>query len=421
MRQIKVLDNQFEGLSDNISPEFPLSSLDKDTIGEILNISMGTAATTISTLLDKRVIITTPVVSIIKINDLEINSLEPAIGIQIEYIEGLSGSNIMIMKVSDIKEMVKILLSSSGQDEIDDELDDMQISIIGEIMNQMMGSSCTALASFLEKNINISTPKTFMVDEIQSVFSRLNTDEYIVVVKFCLYVGDTINSEFITVLPIQFANELINIAFNIKEQANINNSTKAKETTESEDDNETKIEKVESEEIDEINQSKDIKEIKEKPIISEKDEISSSNKKKSPKSHENNIPNKKLSENTQNEKSSQVVAQPLKFNSFDDDEDAEDDYFGSKFDSNNSNFNLLLNVPLEVTVEIGRKKQPIKEILEIRQGSIIELDKQACDPVDIMVNGQLIAKGDVVVIDENFGVRITEIISGNELVNKFNK
>jgi flagellar motor switch protein FliN/FliY len=383
-----VEDNDSERQSNNSNAGAPLTSFDKDTIGEILNISMGTAATTISTLLNRKVIITTPVVSTIKSEDFEIQSLQPAIGIQIEYIEGLTGSNIMVMKLSDIKAMVNILLSGDvlEDNDNDDELDEMHISAISEIMNQMMGASCTALASFFGKSINISPPKTFGVDELQSIINRLHSDEFVVLVTFCLYVDELISSEFITVLPMQFAKELVNIALNIQEPKKI---------------------------IDVIDTQK---KIAKKPTTPINDEISVENKKES----SNNSPNYRRTEMQTNvmpnNRSSQVTVQPLKLNNFDD-----DDYFATHIDSNQSNFNLLLGIPLEVTVEIGRKRQTIKEILEIRQGSIIELDKQACDPVDIMVNGQLIAKGDVVVIEDNFGVRITEIISNNEIINKFNK
>lgn len=75
------------------------------------------------------------------------------------------------------------------------------------------------------------------------------------------------------------------------------------------------------------------------------------------------------------------------------------------------NLDLLKDVPIQVSVELGRTKMLIKDLLSLSSGSIIELDKLAGEPVDILVNGKLIAKGEVVVIDENFGVRITEIIS----------
>lgn len=87
-------------------------------------------------------------------------------------------------------------------------------------------------------------------------------------------------------------------------------------------------------------------------------------------------------------------------------------------DSKNTNLNLLMNIPLELSVEIGRTKKRVKDILDMRHGTIVEFDKQANDPVEILVNGQLVAKGNVVVIDDCFGVRVTEIISNEELFDR---
>src|SRR5699024_8725256 len=84
------------------------------------------------------------------------------------------------------------------------------------------------------------------------------------------------------------------------------------------------------------------------------------------------------------------------------------------------NLDMLLDIPLSVTVELGRTKKNIEEILDLAQGSIIELDKLAGEPVDVLVNNKLIAKGEVVVIDENFGVRVTDIVSPRDRLMKLN-
>lgn len=358
-----VIEKQVE-----LSNELLLSSKEKDTIGEILNISMGVAATTISTLLNRKVIITTPTVSLIKSNEFECKSIEPALGIEIQYVEGLTGSNIMIMKQLDIKTMVNMLISGDGNIDPDGELDEMHISAISNIMNQMMGSSCTALASFFGKRINISIPKTFSLEQLQKKLDSLGFGEFIVTVKFDFFIENVINSEFVTVLPLPFMKELVAKALNLSASMDTNN-------------NEQETPKAPVDSFDNSNQTY---------------KLNNPN-------NNSQMPNSKLH---------QFSVQPVKLTSFD------NDYNQSNNNANQSNFDLLLGVPLEVTVEIGRTKKQVKEILEIRQGSIIELDKQASDPVDIMVNGQLIAKGDVVVIDDNFGVRITEILSNN--VNKIN-
>ena len=195
-----------------------LNSLEKDTIGEILNISMGAAATAISTMLDLKVEITTPVVSMISAGEFECKSLEPAIGTEIEYVEGLAGSNIMVMKQRDIRAIVNVLLGEDSDIDSNEPLDEMHLSAAGEIMNQMMGASSTALTSFLEKSINISTPSQFDVSKIAQKVSS-SPDECIVTVRFLLKIDSLLASEFVTVMPMGFTKELVASALGAEEQA----------------------------------------------------------------------------------------------------------------------------------------------------------------------------------------------------------
>ncbi|MBO9668606.1 MAG: flagellar motor switch protein FliN [Bdellovibrio sp.] len=94
---------------------------------------------------------------------------------------------------------------------------------------------------------------------------------------------------------------------------------------------------------------------------------------------------------------------------------------GKKADDNNSqhkdkNLNLILDIPLKVTVELGRTKMPVSELLNLTQGSVIELNKLAGEPMEVYVNDKLIARGEAVVVNEKFGVRLTDIISPAERV-----
>ena len=335
-----------------------------DTVGEILNISMGSAATSLSTLLEKQVDITTPNVKVIKTKDFECKNLEPGIGIEIKYIEGLHGSNIMIMKKSDIRIIVNLLIGESYEDDNDD-LSEMHLSAVGEIMNQMMGASCTALAQFLGKNINISTPTQFDPKNIKEKIKVYDDDENIVIVSFNFKVEGLINSDFITIFPVPFTKELVTNAINM------GNTSDKKPTSLKAEVNREKVERSDAEKVN-------------NKISDDTNSV-----------RENN--NKKTS------------VQPLTFKSFDKESSSEDD-------NNKVNYSLIMGVELEVTVEIGRTKKPVKDVLELRAGSIIELDKQAGDPVDVIVNGQLIARGDVVVIEDNFGVRITEIILNKDKI-----
>jgi len=193
-----------------------LDSLEKDAIGEILNISMGAAATAISTMLDRKVEITTPVVSLVKAESFECRSLEPAIGIEIEYLEGLNGSNIMVMKQRDLRAIVNLLLGEESDIDSTEPLDEMHLSAASEIMNQMMGASSTALASFFGKNINISTPTQFDISQIDQKIN-LKLDEYIVAVRFVLKIDQLLTSEFITAMPMEFTKDLVAHAMNSEE------------------------------------------------------------------------------------------------------------------------------------------------------------------------------------------------------------
>jgi len=269
--------------------------------------------------------------------------------------------------------MVNIILGSDAEPDSGGELDEMHLSAIGEIMNQMMGSSCTALAKFLGRNINISTPKTYALEDIQQRIRHLSFGDQIVSVQFSLMVEGTIDSEFISVLPMDFTKELVSFALNFD---NTGPENGVKEEAESKT--------AQAQEKVAVDEAPTVMQERKEPLRPETRE------------------------------KPQVRVQPVKLANFDDDQRL------VNIDSSQTSLDLLLDVPLEVTVEIGRTKRQVREILDIRQGSIIELDKQAGDPVDIFVNGQLIAKGDVVVIDDNFGVRITEIVTSKELVNKIN-
>jgi len=332
-----------------------LSSMESDAIGEILNISMGAGATAVSTLIGRPVDITIPNVSIVRTEDFEIKSLEPAVGIEIEYIAGLNGSNLLIMKSRDIKAIVNLLLMSEGEPE-DEDLNEMHYSAIGEIMNQMMGASATALSSLLGSNINISTPNQFDIGKLKDKINESKVQERIVVVRFLLHISDLLDSEFITVMPIPFTKELVSRVMNMGE---------------------------------------DEPEGPPKPAPDPVREPTPPPKPEKPPVQSPPPPKEK------------VTVQPLKLKTFDEPESAEP--------ANIDNFDLVLDVPLELSVEIGRTKMEVKNILELRQGSIVELDKQAGDPVDIYVNGLIIARGDVVIINDDFGVRITEIVPGNRL------
>ncbi len=361
-----------------------LSTIESDTIGEILNISMGAAATAVSTLLGRQVSITTPDVAIVKSDELELASFEPAIGIEIKYVEGLDGSNVMIMRRKDIKAIVMLLIGEVSGDE-NDELDEMELSAISEIMNQMMGSSSTALASFFGKNINISTPEPFDPAQVREKIDQYHRHDSVVSVRFALHVEGILQSDFVTIMPIEFTKELVANVMNI---VDVPDQDVVEETV-------APAPAVQSP----------------APLAPAPTPLAPTPAPPSPIPHQNNGGQPRVMGSAAAPQET-VSVQMMKYTNFDEEENLE--MSGSSSD----NFNLILGVPLDVTVEIGRANLPVKSILDIRQGSLIELDRQAGDPADIMVNGQLIARGDVVVIDDNFGVRITEILSTKDIAKK---
>lgn len=382
-----------------------LTDMEKDVIGEVMNISLGSSATSLSSLLSKRVEITVPKVSVVSAHDFDFKELEPAVGVEIKYIEGISGDNVLVLKKADIKVILETLMGI----EISDEefiLDEIAMSAVCEVMNQMMGSAATALADFLGKTVNISTPIAYEIEDKSDFKGRYFAEtDYLVEVKFDLKVGDIINSEFINVLSIPLAKEMVNLFLS---GASINDTEK--------------LEIVDEKIINkEINVSPELKVASvdtnnnEEPIVQrrnpkpKKQQDYYNDEYEDDESEDDERYRKSIERRPRKNKAS-VRVSPIQYESFDDDEEEE------LTEEQRSNLGLIMSVPLQISVEIGRTKRKIKDILEFSQGTIVELDKQAGAQVDIIINGQVIAKGDVVVINDNFGVRVSEIVKKDEIV-----
>ncbi|TZE83344.1 flagellar motor switch phosphatase FliY [Calorimonas adulescens] len=330
-----------------------LTPFEIDVLGEIGNISMGTSATTLYTLLRNKVSITTPSVSIVTWEELKVNYPVPYVGILVEYTKGITGFNLLILEVKDVMIMTDLMMGGDGTN-INGEIGDLQLSAVSEAMNQMIGSAATSLATILKKDINISPPKAFIVDFPSDVPGDLPLhQDKLVQISFDMVVGNLINSKIMQLMPIDFAKEIVSSL-----TPNTDEHTKDDEPIQKEDVKKTGA-------INDTEMKNTRGKVEVKPAIFQE-----------------------LSETP---------------------------------GAVTSNIDLIMDVPLDVTVELGRTRKTIKEILEIGTGSVIELDKIAGEPVDILVNGKIIAKGEVVVIDENFGVRITDIIKNdkNELINSY--
>ncbi|HOA40595.1 MAG TPA: flagellar motor switch phosphatase FliY [Halanaerobiales bacterium] len=350
------------GALDELSPEVI------DVLGEIGNIAMGAAATALYSLLNQKVEITTPDVKASTIRAIADEYEKPCVLVQVEYIEGIEGLNLLIIEEEDAAVIADLMMGGDGSNP-SLELDEIRLSAISEAMNQMMGSAATSMSSILNEVVNITPPVAKYID-LDDVVSEVNgyfgEDEVLVDNSFHLKVGDLIDSSFKQISKLDFANKLVS------RLTEIDNGLLAKDWSINDD--------IVS----------DVKEEKErvKPE-KERGEI--------PVSYGGNIA-----------KSEEVNVKRAQFPDFDQ---------GSSVAPLPQNMALIQDVPLQVTVRLGKTRMSIKEILELGEGSIVELDKLAGEPVDLLVNGKLVAKGEIVVIDENFGFRVKDIISPADRIN----
>ena len=379
-----------------------LTSIEQDALGEIGNISFGSSATALSTLLNQKVEITTPAVSVIQKNRLGDEFPSPYVAIEVSYTAGFSGSNLLVIRKSDAAIIADLMLGGDGLSP-SEMLGEIQLSAVQEAMNQMMGSSATSMSTIFGKRVDISPPSIDLLNVNEGEGTeRIPNEEIIVKVSFRLKIGKLIDSSIMQLLPIQFAKGLVNELMNPTETSegplNNGNSDALKQDNSS----------FNNQSANQVNQQFSQKHV----------EQTANNKIGSQPEHTNNssysMPNysgtpQHIGSSSQFQEGQHANVQPAAFSNFES---------VNLPESESKNLNMLLDIPLQVTVELGRTKRSVKEILELSSGSIIELDKLAGEPVDILVNNKLIAKGEVVVIDENFGVRITDIISQTDRIKK---
>ncbi len=356
------------------------TDMEIDAIGEMLNISMGAAATAVSSLLNKKVYITTPKVEVTTSGNFEFRTLTPGVGVEINYIEGLSGVNVFMLKKHDVQMIVSILLQNEVKPDDEFVMDEISISAICETMNQMMGSASTALAQFLNRTVNISTPNPFEVQADEN-FSRryFEEEDEIVSVKFNFIVDGVLDSEFASVMSCDFAKELVTSMFP-------NDSNPAETAPVQPEPPAVQAPPQVQQPVQQPVQQQPVQQIVQQPAPTPPQPV-----RQAPVPQENYNISAASFQGFNSESVSSVEEKP-------------------------ENLKLIMSVPLKITVELGHSKKSIKDILEFTNGSIIELNRQAGMPVDILVNGQKIATGDVVVVEEYYGVRITEILNPNEII-----
>ncbi len=354
-----------------------LSEFECDTLGEIGNISMGTAATTLSTLLRQRVAITTPDVSVTSGQQLRDDYPIPYVVVEVQYTEGLRGANILVIKEEDACIIANLMMGGDGTLEKRN-LDEIQLSAVGEAMNQMMGSATTSLSSMFNRRIDIAPPRLTLVDLGKEELEVATNYDFWVRIKFKMEIGNLVNSEIMQIIPLEAVRNMIDILMgNTAEEASLEGLLEAESAAEP---------------------SREVREAV--PPIS-RPESPPPVQQPYQETYYQDAP-------TTVKKGEQFAVQPVQFAPLRD----------VGMSGTPSNISLIMDVPLDITVELGKSRKTIKEILELHQGAIIQLDKLAGEPVDMLVNGKLIAKGEVVVIDESYGIRITAIISPMDRMNK---
>lgn len=382
------------------------SSYEIDAVGEILNISMGSAATAVSELLNAKVWITTPQVSVVKAADLNYDRLEPAICVKIVYVSGISGQNMMVLKQDDVQLILNQLMGNPLVVSPDFEFDEMNISAVSEVMNQMMGASATALSDLLGISVDISTPTPYLIEQTNFCqLAELDPDETIVAVTFNLSVDGVMNSEFMSVMSVDLAKSLSDKMIE-KFHGDETEAQPAKQPAPA----------PAAQPAPAAPQSAPAPAPQPAAPAPQPDPAQGMAQPQQPAPGAYPYPpqgqpaypgygyqNQYAAYGAYPPPVPPVNIQNAQLHQF----DAMD--FGLPTDQQD-NLKLLMGVPLEISVEIGTAKRKVKDILEFTQGTIIELERQAGAPVDVVVNGNLIARGDVVVIDDNFAVRITEIV-----------
>jgi flagellar motor switch protein FliN/FliY len=343
----------------------PLTPEEIDALGEIGNISMGTSATTLYTLLRNKVTITTPCVKVINAEQIAKDYPIPFLAVNIRFTEGIKGTNLLLLKENDAKIIADLMMGGDGTKPTED-IGELTISAVGEAMNQMIGSASTSLSTMLDKPIHISPPETSFVDLGQDYrgIEFFSQNERFVKIAFKMVVGDLIDSEIMQLLPIDFSKDMVA-------------SLIAQETKQEEQEIESQMQEIE----------------KEISGLDNRDGVQASSSGSSAVAGQ------------------EVKVQPINLMEFDD----------TTARAEKEKIDLILDVPLDITVELGRTKKQIREILQFGIGTIVELDKLAGEPVELLVNGKFIAKGEVVVIDESFGVRITDIVNPSKRIESISK
>lgn len=437
-----------------------------DAIGEIFNISLGSSATAVSNMLARRVDITTPTVSVVSAKDFTLGDLQPAIGVKIDYVAGLSGSNIMLLKRSDVRAIVDILMGSTTKDE-DFEINELNMSAICEVMNQMMGAASTAMSDFLNRMVNISTPQAFEISSLDEFVEKyFPSNGMLVVVRFKFSIEDAVESEFMSALSMDLVRELLK-GFGIEGEdvgmgaepepapapaaqpaaaAEPELSSGSGASLSQEEIEKLMAQNFAEEQAAQQNASPQPAVSAEQPAQPQvaatpapQQPVAAVPAQQTPVQQpvaqaQQGVPQAmpQMSPEMQQQYAAmpyppygmqmpyppmyymppqqQAAPEPKTIKTTKPAMPKFEEHATSLNEEQESNLDLLMSVPVDVAVEIGRTRRRVKDILNYTKGSLVVLDRLAGDRADLYVNGKCIAKGDIVVVDDNFGLRIAEII-----------
>ena len=375
--EINALLNGEGGAGDNPKTDNEgLSHEEEDLLGEIGNISMGSASTALYQFINQSVNITTPVVTMATLAEIKAGFDAPTVVVDVEYTSGIVGRNILIIKIQDAAVIANLMMGGDGKVTDDVELSEIEISAVQEAMNQMIGSAATSMAQMFAREVNISTPNSkIWKNNDDKLTEDIPEDEKLVKVSFSMTIGDLVDSKIMQVLPLKTAKKIVSIMMgteNKDEEAKaVNQTSQGSESTPKVDVAKTQNSVAQQSTSAASMQNQGAQMPEAKPIETKAVEIHSA--------------------------SFEPLAQGAN-------------------SSTPKNIDLILDVPLDISVVLGRTRMNIKDILALGTGSLIELDKLAEEPVEILVNGKQIAYGEVVVVDENFGVRITSIVSNADRI-----
>ena len=428
-------DNVYvKDVAPTVGDEEELTDVEKDAIGEVANISMGSSATTLYSLVNRKVNITTPVVTLATWKTLLDSYEKPCVFIQIKYTKGLDGTNILVLKEHDVKVITDLMMGGDGTN-TEGELGELHLSAISEAMNQMMGAAATSLSTLLQTVIDISPPESSLFD-LTEVKDGKEISPFLggtfVKISFRMQIDDLVDSTIMQLYPIDFARKLVETFINTQ-MANIDEVTE-KKPEQPENDTTAQIPAPGTDNQTQMNNT-NLNGMNQMGNMGMNGMNQMGNMGMNDMNQMNNMGMNGMNQmgsmgmngmnqmgnmgmNGMNQMGNMgmngmnqmgmmgmpgqnVNVQPAQFQSF------SNDNMGT---TGQENIGLIKDVPLEVTVELGRTTKSISDILDFSPGTIIELDRIAGEPIDVLVNGKFVAKGEVVVIEESFGVRITEII-----------